>query len=40
MPLPDRLFAALYDRLISPSEQRWLGEARRQLMSGLRGGAT
>jgi ubiquinone/menaquinone biosynthesis C-methylase UbiE len=37
MPLPDRLLAALYDRLLSPSEQRWLGEARRQLLSGLAG---
>jgi SAM-dependent methyltransferase len=37
MPLLDRPLAALYDRLISPSEQRWLGEARRQLLSGLAG---
>jgi ubiquinone/menaquinone biosynthesis C-methylase UbiE len=37
MPLLDRPLAALYDRLTSPSEQRWLGEARRQLLSGLAG---
>jgi ubiquinone/menaquinone biosynthesis C-methylase UbiE len=37
MPLLERPFAALYDRLTSPSEQRWLGEVRRQLLSGLSG---
>ena len=37
MPLLDRPLAALYDRLMSSSEQRWLGEARRQLLSGLAG---
>ncbi len=37
MPLLDRPLADLYDRLTSPSEQRWLGEARRQLLSGLAG---
>jgi ubiquinone/menaquinone biosynthesis C-methylase UbiE len=37
MPLLDRPLAALYDRLTSPSEQRWLGEARRHLLSNLAG---
>jgi hypothetical protein len=37
MPLLERPLAALYDRLMSSSEQRWLGEARRQLLSGLAG---
>ena len=37
MPLVERPLAALYDRLMSSSEQRWLGEARRQLLSGLAG---
>ena len=37
MPLLERPLAALYDRLMSSSEQRWLGEARHQLLSGLAG---
>jgi ubiquinone/menaquinone biosynthesis C-methylase UbiE len=37
MPLLERPFAALYDRLTAPSERQWLGEARRQLLSGLGG---
>jgi ubiquinone/menaquinone biosynthesis C-methylase UbiE len=37
MPLLDRPLAAVYDRLMSSSEQRWLGEARRQLLSSLAG---
>jgi ubiquinone/menaquinone biosynthesis C-methylase UbiE len=37
MPLVERPLAALYDRLMSSSEQRWLGEARRQLLAGLAG---
>jgi ubiquinone/menaquinone biosynthesis C-methylase UbiE len=37
MPLLDRPLAALYDKLTAPSERRWLGEARRQLLSGLAG---
>ena len=37
MPLLERPFAALYDWLTAPSERQWLGEARRQLLSGLGG---
>jgi ubiquinone/menaquinone biosynthesis C-methylase UbiE len=37
MPLLERPLAALYDRLTDASERRWLGEARRQLLSGLAG---
>jgi SAM-dependent methyltransferase len=37
MGLLDRPFAALCDTLTAPAERRWLGEARRQLLSGLAG---
>jgi hypothetical protein len=35
MPLLERPFAALYDRLTAPQERQWLGEARRQLHPAL-----
>ena len=37
MALLDRPFAAVYDRLIAASEQKWLGAARRQMLDGLTG---
>jgi ubiquinone/menaquinone biosynthesis C-methylase UbiE len=37
LALLDRPFAALYDRITAASEQKWLGEARRQMLEGLTG---
>jgi ubiquinone/menaquinone biosynthesis C-methylase UbiE len=37
MALLDRPFAAVYDRITAASEQKWLGEARRQMLDGLTG---
>lgn len=37
MPLLDRPFAAMYDRLIAASEHKWLGAARRQMLENLTG---
>jgi len=37
LALLDRPFAAMYDRIIAASEQKWLGEARRQMLEGLTG---
>jgi SAM-dependent methyltransferase len=33
----DRVFAALYDHLLAPSERSWLGEQRRRLLAGVSG---
>jgi SAM-dependent methyltransferase len=33
----DRVFAALYDRLLAPTERSWLGEQRRRLLAGASG---
>jgi hypothetical protein len=37
LALLDRSFAALYDRITATSEQKWLGEARRQMLDSLTG---
>jgi SAM-dependent methyltransferase len=33
----DRVFAALYDRLLAPTERSWLGEQRHRLLAGASG---
>lgn len=37
MGLSDRFQAALYDRVTAPIERKWLGDIRRELISGLTG---
>jgi ubiquinone/menaquinone biosynthesis C-methylase UbiE len=37
LALLDRPFAALYDRINAANEQKWLGEARRQMLEGRTG---
>lgn len=37
MGLMSRPFAALYDRIIAPSERAWISDARRELLAGLQG---